>query len=207
MSIEVWLSFIAASMALCFTPGPTVFLVMAQALNHGKKSVLPLICGVLCGDLIAMSLSLFGVGALLSASATLFGIVKWLGAAYLVYLGIKAWCTKVEISSVKPKESQPINSKTVFRDSLMVTALNPKGIVFFMAFLPLFINAESKVLPQMLILSVSFLAVSAASASFYAVFSGVIRNRVRSVKFQNWFNKLSGGMMCGAGVVTATIQK
>ena len=116
-----------------------------------KKSVLPLICGVLCGDLIAMSLSLFGVGALLSASATLFGIVKWLGAAYLVYLGIKAWCTKVEISSVKPKESQPINSKTVFRDSLMVTALNPKGIVFFMAFLPLFINAESKVLPQMLI--------------------------------------------------------
>lgn len=76
MSLDVWVSFLAASMLLCFTPGPTVFLVMGQSLNYGKKSVVPLVAGVLSGDFISLSLSLIGVGALLSTSATLFMVVK-----------------------------------------------------------------------------------------------------------------------------------
>ncbi|RYV01678.1 lysine transporter LysE [Shewanella sp. OPT22] len=207
MSLEVWFSFVVASMVLCFTPGPTVFLVMGQALNHGKKSVIPLVSGVLCGDLIAISLSLLGVGALLSVSANLFHFIKWLGAGYLIYLGIRAWRTKTIEGNEQDTQSDLMNSKMIFRDSLIVTALNPKGIVFFMAFLPLFINSNVNVLPQMIVLSLSFLFVSAASASFYAIFSGTIRNKVRSQKFQNWFNKFSGGMLCGAGAITATIQK
>ena len=87
-------------MVLCFTPGPTVFLVMGQSLNHGKKSVLPLMSGVLTGDLISMSLSLAGLGALLSTSATLFNTFKWLGAAYLFYIGIKAWRTKIDTTEL-----------------------------------------------------------------------------------------------------------
>ncbi|MDP2562945.1 LysE family translocator [Psychrobium sp. 1_MG-2023] len=204
MSIEVWISFIAASMILCFSPGPTVFLVMGQALEYGKKSVTPLVAGTLSGDVIAMSFSFVGMGALLATSATLFTILKWAGALYLIYLGIKAFRTKVSVAEVAPKQMQ---KGSVYFNALVVTALNPKGIIFFMAFFPLFINANAPFLPQMLIMAVTFLAVSTASVSFYATFSGILRSKVSSVKFQNGFNKVSGGMLVGAGAITATIQK
>jgi len=192
-------------MLLCFTPGPTVFLVMGQALSHGKKSVFPLVAGVLTGDLIAMSLSLIGVGALLATSAALFNIIKWLGAVYLIYLGIKSWRTKTTGS--EDVTEKPMIKGSVYRDSLIVTALNPKGIIFFMAFFPLFIEPSNDALPQMTVLALSFLAVSAISASFYALFSGYLRSKVSSVKFQNGFNKVSGSMLVGTGAITASIQK
>ena len=204
MSIDVWISFIAASMVLCFTPGPTVCLVMGQALEHGKKSVVPLITGTLSGDVIAMSFSFLGMGALLATSATLFNILKWLGAAYLIYLGIKAFRSKVSITENHPKK---IQKGSVYLNALFVTALNPKGIMFFIAFFPLFINPNAPVTPQMLILALSFLVISTLSVSFYATFSGVLRNKVSSVKFQNGFNKVSGCMLVGAGAFTATIKK
>lgn len=203
MSIEVWISFIAASMVLCFSPGPTVFMVMGKALEHGKKSVTPLVAGTLSGDVIAMSFSFVGMGALLATSATLFNILKWAGVLYLLYLGIKAFRTKASAASI---ESKQMEKGSVYFNALLVTALNPKGIIFFMAFFPLFINANAPVLSQMIIMALSFLVVSTLSVTFYATFSGILRNKVSSVKFQNGFNKVSGGMLVGAGAITATIQ-
>ena len=99
MNIEVWLSFIFASLMLCFTPGPTVFLIMGQSLNHGRKSVIPLVAGVLCGDIIAMCISFAGLGALLMTSASLFNAFKWIAAVYLIYIGIKACYSKTDIEA------------------------------------------------------------------------------------------------------------
>lgn len=204
MSFEVWVSFLLACMLLCFTPGPTVFLVMGQALNHGKKSVVPLVTGVLTGDVIAMTVSFVGLGALLAASAALFTAFKWVAGGYLVYLGIKAWRAKV---SVEEAELPTETGNKVFKEALIVTALNPKGIVFFIAFFPLFINVNTAVVPQMTIMALTFLAVSAGSATFYSTFAGLLRSKVRSAKFQQRFNKVSGSMLAGAGAVTATMQK
>lgn len=204
MTIEVWLSFVLASMILCFTPGPTVFIVMGQSLSHGKKSVIPLITGVLSGDVIAMSISFAGLGALLATSAALFSIFKWLAAGYLVYLGIKAWQKKVSLNDFGTTHNK--NGK-IFKEALIVTALNPKGIIFFIAFFPLFIDTSKAVLPQMLIMALSFLTVSALSASFYSIFSGYIRNKVKTERAQKAFNRLSGSMLIGAGTITATLQK
>lgn len=204
MSIDIWVSFLVASIVLCFTPGPTVFIVMAQSINYGKRSVLPLVSGVLAGDVIAMSVSFVGLGALLAASAMLFNVFKWMAGAYLIYLGIKAWKSKVQ------QTEEPTNltsSKNAFKEALIVTALNPKGIVFFIAFFPLFININAPVLPQMAIMAGTFLLVSGSSASFYSLFSGLIRNRVQSAKIQTMFNKTSGAILASAGVVTATMQK
>jgi threonine/homoserine/homoserine lactone efflux protein len=204
MSIEVWISFVLASMTLCFTPGPTVFLVMGQSLNHGKKSIVPLVTGVLSGDVIAMSISFAGLGSLLAISSVLFSAFKWIAAGYLIYLGLKAWFsdTNMEEWGVTHKKSGKI-----FKEALIVTALNPKGIMFFIAFFPLFLNTSSAVLPQMLVMGLSFLAVSVISASFYSFFSGCLRSTVKSEKFQNVFSKISGSMLIGAGTVTATLQK
>ncbi|NMP31056.1 LysE family translocator [Thalassotalea sp. M1531] len=203
MAFEIWISFLAASLLLCFSPGPTVFLVIAQALEQGKKSVLPLVLGTLSGDVIAMTFSFLGMGAILATSATLFYVLKWAGALYLIYLGFKAFRSKASSSG---EQLKPIKKGSVYVSALIVTALNPKGIIFFMAFFPLFIDANSPLLPQMLIMSTTFLFVSTISVSTYTLFSAVLRNKVSSIKFQNTFNKLSGGMLVSAGLVTASLK-
>lgn len=204
MSVEVWVSFLLACMVLCFTPGPTVFLVMGQALNHGKKSVTPLVTGVLSGDIIAMCVSFVGLGALLATSSALFSVFKWIAGGYLIYLGIKAWRTK---SSDQDAELPTTKGNKVFKEALIVTALNPKGIVFFIAFFPLFIDVNAPVVPQMLIMASTFLLVSGGSATFYSFFAGFLRSKVKTAKFQQRFNKVSGSMLMGAGAVTASMQK
>src|SRR5512143_643131 len=91
MTMESWAAFTAASMVLLIIPGPTVLLVVSYALGQGWRTALPMAIGVALGDFTAMTLSMLGLGALLAASATLFTVLKWVGAAYLVYLGIKLW--------------------------------------------------------------------------------------------------------------------
>lgn len=204
MSIEVWLSFVLASTILCFSPGPTVFMVMGQSLTQGKASVIPLVTGVLCGDVIAMSVSFAGLGALLATSAVFFNIFKWVAAGYLMYLGVKAWRSKQKVDTSLADKTQ---QEKMFKQALVVTALNPKGIIFFIAFFPLFINTQQPVSAQILTMAVSFLMVSALSASCYSIFSGYLRSKINSPQCQQGFNKLSGSMLMGAGVVTATLHK
>jgi threonine/homoserine/homoserine lactone efflux protein len=177
---------------------------MGQSMNHGRKSVVPLMTGVLFGDLVAMSLSFAGLGVLLASSATLFNIFKWVAAAYLFYLGIRAWRTK---SNAKNINNMSIKKGKMFKDALLVTALNPKGIIFFSAFFPLFIDAKKAVIPQMTIMAVSFLLVAVASTTFYSTFSGYLGSKVKSPRFQSAFNKVTGAMLMGAGAVTASVQK
>ncbi|WNJ97558.1 LysE family translocator [Vibrio ruber] len=206
MSIETWISFVAASMALCLSPGPTVFLVIGQSLAYGKKSVIPTVLGTMTGDIVALTCSLLGVGAVLVSSLFAFSMMKWLGVAYLVYLGIKAWCSPVSDHSLSC--CQRINRWEMYKNSLLVTALNPKGLIFFMAFFPLFISPHAEdVLLQMLILAMTFIAVSLFSVTFYTYFAGRIRNYVSSVKAQVIFNKTSGGILIGAAILTSTLKK
>lgn len=203
MTLETWFSFVFATTILCFSPGPTVFLVLGQSLSFGKKSVLPLILGVLSGDIIAMSLSILGMGAILATSALLFTTLKYAGAAYLFYLGLKTWRTR----SAKNENKPLMKSKNMFKEALMVTALNPKGLIFFMAFFPLFINPQLAYLPQVLMLAVSFLFISSLSASLYALFGGHLRQKIQSSQVQNVFNKVSGSLLIGAAALTANMQK
>ena len=206
MSIEIWISFVIASSILCFSPGPTVFLVIGQSLAYGRKSIVPTVAGVISGDIVALTFSLLGVGAVLAASAVAFTILKWMGAVYLVYLGVKAWRSPVD--DEETAQESVGNHWSVYKDSLVVTALNPKALIFFMAFFPLFISPESSnVLQQMLILAVTFLFVSMCSTSLYAYFGGRAKDYVSSVKARSRFNKVSGGVLIGAGVVTSTLER
>ena len=93
MSLEIYIAFVIAAEIILVIPGPTIILVVSQAIAHGRKSVIPLVTGVLAGDFTAMTLSLLGLGAVLSASAALFVLLKWIGALYLIYLGVKLWRT------------------------------------------------------------------------------------------------------------------
>lgn len=202
MALEVWLAFCAASAVMLVIPGPTALLVLSYALSHGRRSALAVAAGVVLGDCLAMSLSLLGVGALLVTSALLFTTVKWLGAAYLVWLGIKLWR-----SSSMPGEAAPASSSRMFGHAFAVTALNPKSIVFFVAFLPQFLDPSASLLPQAVLLEASFLVLSGLNVLFYATVASQARKVVRSPRVLCIVNRTGGSLLIGAGIATALVRK
>ena len=135
--IELWLSFVLASFLVIASPGPAVALLVVTGINQGRNAALAMLPGFFLGDLVAMSLSFAGVGALLMASAELFAMVKWLGVLYLLYLGIKMWCESGQLNDL---EASGANVQQGTAKAFWVTLLNPKSILFFMAFMPQFIN-------------------------------------------------------------------
>jgi homoserine/homoserine lactone efflux protein len=172
MSLELWVAFFVASTALLAIPGPTVMLVVSYALGHGRSSGWATVPGVTFGDFSAMTVSLLGAGAILAASATLFTGLKLAGAAYLIWLGIKLWRSKPELYSLQDTGvSQPKSS--MFWNAYVVTALNPKGIIFFVAFVPQFVDPTTAALPQFIILEATFLALAAANVVIWAVLAGL----------------------------------
>lgn len=204
---EIWFAFVLAATIILIVPGPTIILVISQAVTHGKRSVIPLVIGVLLGDFTAMVLSFLGLGALLSASASLFTIFKWIGALYLLYLGVKMWTMK----PVPPRSgNQAVSTEPawlLFKRAYIVTALNPKSIGFFVAFLPQFVDPARPVAIQFGILGVTFLILATINAAAYALFSGRIGDTLHRPTLQKWFNRCGGSALIGAGVFTARLQR
>jgi len=206
MSIEIWIAFSLAALLVLVIPGPTIILVMSQAVVHGRKAVLPLVCGVVLGDLSAMTFSLLGLGAVLATSATLFSILKWGGAVYLVYLGIRMIISHPGNAQFSKATSTSI-PRSMLRKAYIVTALNPKGIVFFIAFMPQFISPGSESFLQLIVLGLTFLVLASLNALFYALFAGQLRELLHSRKMCRVFNLTGGGALVSAGFVTAAIEQ
>lgn len=204
MTFETWLAFAAASAVLLIIPGPTILLVVSYALGQGWRSALPVATGVALGDFTAMTLSMLGVGAILATSATIFTALKWLGAAYLVYLGIKLFRAGGTLD-VKPKTDRATTMKMVGH-AWVVTALNPKSITFFVAFLPQFLDKHGDFFTQMVIFETTFLVLAFLNAAGYALIASRARNLVRSPRAISLFNKTGGTLLIGAGVATATLR-
>ena len=201
MSIEHWFAFAAASTVLLLIPGPTVLLVISYALSHGRRVGLATVAGVALGDFTAMTASMLGIGALLATSAALFTALKWLGAAYLVWLGIKLWRAPVgDAALVAAPETRPAR---IFAHAWLVTALNPKSIVFFVAFLPQFLVADAPLLPQMAIFEATFLVLAAANAFAYGWLAVAARRVIRRPAAQRAVNRTGGAALIGAGLLTA----
>ena len=204
MSFETWLAFVAASAVIVLIPGPTVLLVVSYALGQGWRAALPMAIGVALGDFTAMTLSLLGIGALLMASATVFTLVKWAGAAYLVYLGIKLFRAGGTLEAEPRSASAP--GLKMLAHAWLVTSLNPKGILFFVAFFPHFVNPSAPFLPQVLILQATFLVMATANAFAYAAFASRARRLVRNDRVIAAVNKAGGAVLIGAGVATVAVR-
>ena len=145
MPLDLWLAFVAASTALLLIPGPTVLMVLSYALSKGRSVAVASAAGVALGDLIAMTASLAGLGALVLASATLFTVLKWVGAVYLIWLGIKLIRSAPSEGLALPRAE--VTARGVFGHATAVTALNPKSIAFFIAFVPQFIRPDAPLIP------------------------------------------------------------
>lgn len=206
MPFDLWLTFAAASMALLLIPGPTVLLVLSYALSKGRSVAVASAAGVAVGDLIAMTASLAGLGALVLASATLFTALKWVGAAYLIYLGIKL-IRSAPTSGLEMPEADNITASRVFGHTAAVTALNPKSIAFFIAFVPQFIRADAALLPQFGILIATFVTLAAANALAYALAADRLRRVIARPNVITWITRAGGGALIIMGVLTATLRR
>jgi len=199
MSVQLWLAFVAASAVMLVIPGPTILTVISYSVAHGRRANVPLVAAVALGDSTALVLSLLGVGSLLAASAAWFTVVKWAGGLYLLYLGAKLLRAGVTSGEGLP-EAAPATPARLFLNTYAVTALNPKGMVFFVAFLPQFIAPEAPVAPQLWLLAITFVALATVNATLYAVFAGTARRLLESPRAQRRFNLAGGAMLCGAGL-------
>ena len=206
MLVETWIAYSIAALVILVIPGPTILLVVSQSLVHGPKAAMPLVLGVAVGDLVAMLTSMLGLGVVLATSATLFTVLKLIGAIYLIYLGCTLWLSSPDTADVelKPALQSPFKH---FYSAFVVTALNPKGIVFFIAFVPQFLDRSLPAAPQLFIFGATFLVLACVNATVYAIFAARVRNLFQRRTPRRWFNRAGGTALIGAGPATAAMQR
>ncbi|HUS55338.1 MAG TPA: LysE family translocator [Thermohalobaculum sp.] len=207
MSLEIWIAFALASGLLLAIPGPTVMLVVSYALGRGRESAWATVPGVALGDFTAMTVSLAGAGAVLATSATLFTILNLCGAAYLFWLGIGLWRATPEKLTLDGGTSAPKDLRRMFWNTYVVTALNPKSIMFFIAFVPQFTVTDAPLVPQFAILIVTFVGLAAANTVLWAVLVGEMHQRFEQPATLKLINRAGGGILIGAGVLTAMARR
>lgn len=205
MPFDLWLTFVAASTALLLIPGPTVLLVLSYALSKGRSVAVASAAGVALGDLIAMTASLVGLGALVLASATLFTLLKWVGAFYLIWLGWKLLRSAPSEGLALPRAD--VSARGVFGHAAAVTALNPKSIAFFIAFVPQFLRPDAPLFPQFALLIGTFVALAALNALAYALLADRMRVWIGHGSVMTWLTRAGGGALIAMGVLTATLRR
>ena len=207
MDLSIWMTFVAATVVLLIIPGPTIVLVLTYALTQGRRVAIASAAGVALGNFIAMTTSLVGLGAIVLASATAFSALKWVGAIYLVWMGIGMIRSAGGATLGKIEEAPQLSAGAVFRNACVVTALNPKGIVFFIAFVPQFIRQDAALAPQFAILIATFVGLAAVNVMIYALLADRLRTTIRKPAVLGWMTRIGGGVLIGMGVLTATLRK
>ncbi len=208
MPFDLWIAFVVASGALLLIPGPTVLLVLSYALSQGRRVAMASAGGVALGDLIAMTASLIGLGTLVMTSALLFSVLKWAGAAYLIWLGIKLLRSAPSTSlPMADQGGETVSARAVFGHAAAVTALNPKSIGFFIAFVPQFLSPEQPLAPQFVVLIATFVGMAALNALAYAVLADRLRVRIERPGVITWLTRSGGGVLIAMGILTASLRR
>ncbi|HUA87348.1 MAG TPA: LysE family translocator [Bryobacteraceae bacterium] len=205
MSWTIWWLFATTELLLCLTPGPAVLFVLSSALRGGARRSLASNAGILSANAVYFLLSATGLGALLLASYNLFFAVKWIGAAYLIYLGLLSIFGKSAALAIK--EQNPARPRRLLADGFIVQASNPKAIIFFSALLPQFLDARHAVAPQVAILGVTSVTIEFLVLLGYGVAAGRMSDLARQPRYAAWTNRLAGAFLIGAGTGLAAIRK
>jgi threonine/homoserine/homoserine lactone efflux protein len=208
MSGQTFWLFITVTFLLSATPGPNMLLVMSTSARLGFRAAVATMAGCLTSLLVMMSLSAAGLGALLQAFPSVFNALRWLGAGYLAYLGIRTWRAKVHKPGAQapPDPLTPARSAAQFRRGLLVAASNPKAILFMAAFLPQFIHPELPELPQFVILMMSFAVIEVGWYLVYAASGQRLARYLRRAAVLKAFNRLTGGVFVGFAAVMAAVR-
>ncbi len=205
VSIDIWLAFVAAACVLNFMPGPSMMLVIAQAVSKGAQACIGTIIGIVMGDALLIALSMFGLAAVLATSAELFVLMKWLGAFYLVYLGVMQWRAEPAPTDLDVRHFGV--SLTGVRQGMVVTLLNPKVIAFHIAFFPQFVDDGAALAPQMLVLGTTFLLLAAVSMGLYAFAADRVKRMSGGLRSPRVLNRISGVVLVSCGLFVASLKR
>jgi threonine/homoserine/homoserine lactone efflux protein len=205
VSPELWLAFAAAATVMILIPGPTTLMVLGHTMAGGPRRGALSLIGVTLGDICAITLSMLGFSALLATSAEAFTAMKWIGAAYLLWLGIKLW--RAPPMDLTPVSAGASTARDAILQTFIVTLLNPKGILFFAAFLPQFIDPARPLWPQVAVLTLTMNVLAAGIQGCWIAMMGHARNRIASPRVLKTMNRAGGAMLIGAGMLTATLKR
>jgi threonine/homoserine/homoserine lactone efflux protein len=195
--------FMAASLALLLTPGPAVLYILARSIDHGRRAGLVSVLSIESGNLFHVLAATFGLSALVMSSITLFTVVKYLGAAYLVYLGVRKLLSREALQFTPKLRYQSL--RRIYSQGVVVAVLNPKTALFFLAFLPQFVDPGRGSIPlQMLTLGCIFVGMACVTDSLYAILAGTagqwLRSSRRFLQGQHYF---AGSIYIGLGLIAA----
>jgi threonine/homoserine/homoserine lactone efflux protein len=209
MSWQTFWLFVTVTFLVSATPGPNMLLVMSSSARFGFGASVATMTGCLTALLAMMSISAAGLGALLQAFPAVFNVLRWLGAAYLVYLGVRTWRAPVGAKSVDaPHALKPTGrSAALFRQGLLVAASNPKAILFAAAFLPQFIDPRLPKLPQFAILLATFAVIEISWYVVYAACGQKLAVYLHRAEIMRAFNRLTGGVFVGFAAIIAVARE
>lgn len=207
MTWQIWLLFVITEAVLSLTPGPAVLYVLSQAIRRGPGKSVWASWGILSANAMYFALSATSLGAVIVASYKLFFLIKWLGAAYLVYLGLCSFFGKSSVLSLPEEKSDSRTGTRILRDGFFLQAANPKALLFFTAILPQFIDAHHNVVFQVLVLGISSIVVEFAILFIYGQLAGRALSTARSPRFEKLTNRVAGSLLIGAGVGLARLYR
>lgn len=206
MEWHVWAAFAGACFVIAVIPGPGVAAIVGFAFSSGRKTALASVGGMAVGNATAMTLSLTGAAAILASSALAFTLLKWIGAAYLVGIGLLA-IARSGAPAPKTGETRAIGPGAAFVTTVAVGTFHPKTILFFVAFATQFIDPRAAYLPQAAILVGTFTIVAAATDSLYALAAARTSALLRGDRIRRWTGRAGGGALVAAGVATAAMRR
>ncbi len=206
MSIETYLAFVLAGLALAITPGPDMILQLSRTIAQGRRAGLYTALGINAGIYVHMIFSIFGISAILATSSLAFAIVKYVGAAYLIYLGVQALRSKEGLVKLGATPAKAVSAKALFRQGLLCNVLNPKVALFFLAFLPQFVSAQDpNPIVTLAILGITFsmIGVGISIVLIYAA-AGISVGLRKNVRISAVLNKAMGLVFVALGFRLAT---
>lgn len=207
MDLNTWMLYTVAAIGLSLTPGPNGLLSLTCGIRFGIRRTVFAVCGGAAGFLVLIAASLAGMGALLAASETAFTIAKWLGALYLVYLGIKTWRAPApEVgTSAQDGVERSNTALKLFSQGFLIATTNPKAMIFFAAFLPQFMTPDTSLLIQFIIMGGTFTVIEFI---YELILAGTAQHIAPWIGANGrWFNRITGGTFIGIGGILATVNR
>ena len=209
MSLELWILYASAVLLLCLTPGPNSLLAVTNGARFGVGRTLFSTLGCAAGLTLLIGVSLSGLGLVLAASETIFYIIKWLGACYLVYLGVSLIRARGAFAD-EDKASRPAAPPSelyLFGQGLWIVIMNPKAVIFFAAFLPQFYDPQHGLAPQFLAMAGTFVGIEVVVEVLLATFASRLAAYLTNGAGMRLFNRATGGVFVLAGTYLLTLER